>query len=112
MCHELVSTGMKTQGDIVYTCTEHFEKAKLGVRLLPAITSPHTVIRSGEEPGAGQNTARATSSLRTPPLRLRIVRVRTRRMSTESESKFANPSLITSRNNGIGAPSANDNCPK
>src|SRR5579863_2483064 len=96
----------------VYTLTEHFKKSKLGVRRLAATTSPHNFILRGEQFCAGQNTARATSSLRSPPVALRVIRVRTRRTSIESRLKGAASSLRISRNNGTGAPIANDNCPR
>jgi hypothetical protein len=91
------------------TRMQHFEKSKLGMRLLLARTSPHSLILRAEEPCAGQNTARAMSSLRSPPVTLRVIRVRTRRMSIESRLTRAPSSLRKSRNSGIGVPSANDN---
>ena len=63
MYHKFISTGTRTYRESAHTCTEHFEKTKPGVRPLPAITSPNNFIRRVEEPGARQNTARATSSL-------------------------------------------------
>jgi len=96
----------------VYTLTEHFEKSKLGVKRLGAATSPHNFILRGELFCAGQNTARATSSLRSLPVALRVIRMRTRRTSIESRVKCEALSLNISRNNGMGVPIANDNCPK